>query len=406
MEHNVSSLPIISIVMPVFNREKYIAETIESILNQTYTDFELIIVNDGSTDKTREIIESFNDPRIILIEHGETKGVAAARNTGYSVSRGNFIAISDSDDINLPQRLEKQLTFLYTHEDIDVVSCWVKEFDEHNNSTELTMDINSHSIRSQMIFNPGVPAFMMFRKEKIGSLNCLYHDETYKAAVDYQWYASLPNSIKISCVPEVLYLYRRHYDQISTSGYSNQQYYANIIRKKELAKIGIEPTEHEFTIHYNVSLRKFGYCLIHLQDTLRWFEKLKQQNNLIKYYSTKEFNEMLNRISEKLFAMSKEIEVIKNKNRDIFIWGTGNQGLQDLELLKKYNVEIKGFIDSNSLKWNDEFEGFKIFSPEILNGKTNIFVLVSSMYWKDIYNQLNEFGLSERNDYTTFSRRL
>lgn len=107
-------MPLLSVVMPVFNQEKYVASAIQSILNQTFTDFEFLIVDDGSTDKTVKIIQGFNDNRICLIQ-SEHKGFLSALELGVNSSKGKWVARMDSDDISHPERLEKQLEFLNNH---------------------------------------------------------------------------------------------------------------------------------------------------------------------------------------------------------------------------------------------------------------------------------------------------
>lgn len=106
--------------MSVYNGEKYLREAIESILNQTYTDFELIIIDDGSTDKSADIIKSYNHPRIVLIQQ-KNKGLAAALNTGIKTARGKYIARMDADDISMPDRLEIQTSFLEEHSECVVL---------------------------------------------------------------------------------------------------------------------------------------------------------------------------------------------------------------------------------------------------------------------------------------------
>jgi len=101
--------PIVSVIIPTYNRAHVLARAIQSVLNQTYQDFEIIVVDDGSTDNTEEVIKSFNDPRIRYIRHEENKGAAAARNTGIKAAKGEFIAFQDSDDEWLPKKLEKQM---------------------------------------------------------------------------------------------------------------------------------------------------------------------------------------------------------------------------------------------------------------------------------------------------------
>lgn len=104
-------MPKLTVLMPVYNAAAFIGEAIDSVLNQTFRDFELLIVNDGSTDQTKEIIESYADNRICLVNQ-ENKGIAKALNTGLQLAKGELIARFDADDICLPERLEKQLGFM------------------------------------------------------------------------------------------------------------------------------------------------------------------------------------------------------------------------------------------------------------------------------------------------------
>jgi glycosyltransferase involved in cell wall biosynthesis len=112
--------------MPVFNGEKYIGESIDSILAQTYKHFELIIVNDGSTDGTLQIIKKYTDARIKLINHSENLGLAVARNKGFEVSRGKYITILDSDDIAIPIRIEEQVNFMESNLEFGLIGSQVQ----------------------------------------------------------------------------------------------------------------------------------------------------------------------------------------------------------------------------------------------------------------------------------------
>ena len=106
------SVPGVSVVMPAYNAAKYIKEAIDSILAQTYRDFEFIIVNDGSTDNTKEIILSYSDPRIVYIENEQNSGICVTLNKGLDAAKGRYIVRMDSDDIALPQRLEVQVRYM------------------------------------------------------------------------------------------------------------------------------------------------------------------------------------------------------------------------------------------------------------------------------------------------------
>jgi glycosyltransferase involved in cell wall biosynthesis len=115
--------PLISIIMPVFNGEKYLHKAIKSILSQTLDDFEFLIINDGSTDNTRNIIESYKDERIRLIDNEINLGLASSLNRGISLSRGVYIARMDADDVSFPERFKRQVEHLQAHPEIDLLGC-------------------------------------------------------------------------------------------------------------------------------------------------------------------------------------------------------------------------------------------------------------------------------------------
>lgn len=119
--------PLISVLMPAYNAEKYIKEAIESILNQTFSNFEFIIIDDGSIDATEEIIKSFKDSRIVYIKNEKNLGLIKTLNKGISIARGEFIARMDSDDISMPQRFELQLDVFKKYKGVDIVNVALKK---------------------------------------------------------------------------------------------------------------------------------------------------------------------------------------------------------------------------------------------------------------------------------------
>lgn len=121
----MAELPSVSVVMPVFNAERFVGEAIRSILEQTFRDFELIIIDDGSTDGSEAAIRTFTDPRI-RYHHQTNQGIARALNTGISMARAPLIARQDADDISLPRRLERQVAFMAEHPDIGLLGTWAE----------------------------------------------------------------------------------------------------------------------------------------------------------------------------------------------------------------------------------------------------------------------------------------
>ena len=123
-------MPKVSVLMPAYNSEAFVAEAIESILNQTYTDFEFIIINDGSTDKTAEIIDEYakNDSRIKFINNHKNQGLIAVLNQGLDLCTGEYVARMDSDDISMPQRFEKQVQYMDEHQEVGILGTWIDFF--------------------------------------------------------------------------------------------------------------------------------------------------------------------------------------------------------------------------------------------------------------------------------------
>ena len=120
--------PKVTVLMPVYNGEKYLKEAITSILLQTFDDFEFLIINDGSSDASVDIIQSFRDPRIRLVHNDTNIGLIATLNKGLKLAHGKYVARMDQDDISLPRRLEKQTYFMDNNPDVGVCGTWIKLF--------------------------------------------------------------------------------------------------------------------------------------------------------------------------------------------------------------------------------------------------------------------------------------
>lgn len=117
----IEKSPTVSVIIPTYNRAHLVGRSIQSVLNQTYQDFEIIVVDDASTDNTEEVVKSFNDPRICYIRHKQNHGGSAARNTGIRTARGEYIAFLDSDDEWLPNKVAEQMRVFYGNQDCGAV---------------------------------------------------------------------------------------------------------------------------------------------------------------------------------------------------------------------------------------------------------------------------------------------
>ena len=243
----------ISVVMPVYNREQYLKESIESILNQTFTDFEFIIVDDQSTDSSWQIIQEYanKDSRIVAVKNTGKKGCFPARNCGNGLAKGKYIAVMDSDDIALPHRLQTQFDFMEQNPEIDVCGSWAKTFGDKN---ELIKPWQMHEkIRdANFFFCAMVHPSIMFRN-KYG----IVYSEEGLSAQDYELYCRKINELKFANIPKVLLLYRAHETQIGIANKTEQNNNANIIKLRNLETIGITLSEEEKQIYLEIVNKSF-----------------------------------------------------------------------------------------------------------------------------------------------------
>lgn len=211
-----NSSPLVSAVIATWNYERYIEECVSSLLRQTLEDFELIVVDDGSTDATAEIVARFQDPRI-RYEPRSHQGVASAVNHGLDLARGRYVARMDADDVAHPERFARQVAFLEAHEDVGIVGSNYMGIDANGrgNGAWSNYEENDLQIRWSLIFsNPFAQPTVMLRRavlEKHG----LRYDETFRAAIDQELWTRLLAVTKAANLPQYLLAYRRHAAQIT-----------------------------------------------------------------------------------------------------------------------------------------------------------------------------------------------
>lgn len=205
---SIKDMPKISVVMSVYNGESYLKEAIESILNQTLADFEFIIVNDGSVDGSLEMLQSYQDERIKLINNGENIGLTKSLNKALKQARGEYIARQDADDISLPNRLKEQLQYLQEHPEIALLGTGAYIIEESGNILRRGVPLAEPSKENLVKDNPFVHGSVMFRKkiiEEVGAYN-----EFYRYSQDYELWLRIAVHHKAANLTHPLYKARRH----------------------------------------------------------------------------------------------------------------------------------------------------------------------------------------------------
>ncbi len=208
--------PRVSILMPVYNAAPYVKDAVDSILNQSFRDFELIILDDASTDESATVLDSFEDSRIVRYTSGKNVGLANILNVGIDMARGEYIARMDADDISLPTRLQTEVEYLDSHPKIDLVSCGMQQF----GLADRTMSYKESFwlvCYNAFFFSPILHASSMWRKNSFEAKNLRYKQERVPSE-DYDlWVQALCEGLKLINIPEVLYRYRIHGKQNTTN---------------------------------------------------------------------------------------------------------------------------------------------------------------------------------------------
>lgn len=307
----------LSVILPVYNDEKYIFEAIESIVNQTYKEFELLCIYDnGSKDKSRDIIRkiSLKDSRVKYIDLKEKRGLVTALNYGISISNGKYIARMDADDIADKKRFEKQMNYLTSHKEVDILGTYVKtigdvergkEFNDWVNRTWTKDNAKKGMIEKCILIHPSV----MMKKSVLIKLNG--YREKYDKMEDCDlWLRAINAGFNISTLGEELLSFRVHEESKSTG-------------------------------------------------------ELKDSRILTEQ-----------RVNMKLEHYEKEI-VKDSKDKEIYIWGCGEGGKVTFEVLREKGIEIKGFIDSFKKGY---FENKIIYDKsELIDSNKESFIYIATL---------------------------
>jgi glycosyltransferase involved in cell wall biosynthesis len=285
--------PKVSVIMAVYNGEKYLSEAVESILGQTFGNFEFIIINDGSTDRSPNIIEGYwiRDKRIIVISQ-ENTGLAAALNRGLVVAKGKYIARMDADDISLPQRFEKQIAFMEKHEEIGLCGTWIENFGA-NGSTSVRLPTDPEIIRCTLLFgfciaHPSV----MIRKDVLDAHSLAYNSE-YRYGQDYDFWERFSRCSKLANIPEVLLRHRHHLERATTLNWVEQAQAGIDIRRRQIEALGLNPSHDDIVLHQRLGMRGHEVSREYVSRVERWLLILKNANRAARAYSEKAFSRVL-----------------------------------------------------------------------------------------------------------------
>lgn len=272
----------ITILMPVYNGKPFLKETIDSVLAQSYSDFILLIINDGSTDSSAEIIHSYSDKRIVYYENEKNLGLVATLNKGIEIVDTEFLARMDADDLWHPAKLEKQIQLLDSRSDVGLCGTTIRKFGAFEG--DFTFPVDNEALKVGFLFyccmsHPSVIFRMSFLKK-----SGLRYKADYFPAEDYKMWTDCLEKTQIYNIPEVLVYYRQHNNQITQDSNTLQLEKTNKVRLEVLTRISSKFTPEEKMFHLETFVKQRIKSVSDYKKCLAWKKTLELKNKDNAYY--------------------------------------------------------------------------------------------------------------------------
>lgn len=306
------NIPKVTVLMAVYNGEKYLKESINSILKQTFTDFEFLIINDASTDNSVEIIQSFEDVRIRLVHNERNLGLTKSLNKGLSLCQGKYIARMDIDDTCYPQRLEKQVIFMDTHPETGVCGSWVDFVADGKSMGVWKYETNHEDLKIQLLYRNCIAHPSAMLRRSVLNKHQLTYNENFYTTQDYELWARMSNYCQLANLPEPLLKYRRQNESVSIKKKHLQKKNTHQVRLLQLNQINIFPSLSEFITHLKLIYEHPVTNAHALKERYNWLRKLWQANIVAQKYDHAKFQVFLSE------QWNKSINSLPSLNVKIF----------------------------------------------------------------------------------------
>lgn len=270
---------MITVLMPLYNSESYVRQAVESILNQSYRNFELLIIDDGSTDAGPDIITAMRDERIVLLRNSSNMGVAATLNRGLEVARGRYIARMDADDISLPDRLERQVRFMDEHPDVGISGSWVRLFGGGELPYTCRVPGESSEIAAYILFeNPLWHMTVMLRRDAMNH-HALRYDPVFSRSEDYDLWIRAGHCFLLANLERVLVRVRRTKGSATRANWNEVTRQTEVLLGRQLSDFGMSITEEEVAFHHRIGrgYRMASRNQIKLAES--WLSRLLSENS-------------------------------------------------------------------------------------------------------------------------------
>ena len=279
--------PKVTVFVPVYNREAYIGAAIESILGQSFSHFEILLVDDGSTDRSVEVLRSYDDPRLRVVCHEHNLGIPQTRNHGLELAQGEYIALLDSDDIAQPDRLQYQVAFLDRHPDIVQVGGWVRRVDT---TGRLLKQVKQQptapdDIRAQLLFRCSLSNTTIMGRTAV--LRAYGYRNSFPRCQDYDLHVRLAKRHKMANIPHILTHARVHPAQMTVQTPQLGDAKKEEIIRRQLTDLGVSCCQEDLHAHLTLSrMRKFRVIpdQTYLDWADAWLQGLVEANATTRCY--------------------------------------------------------------------------------------------------------------------------
>ena len=288
----IDGQPLVTVFMAVYNGEKYIKEAIESILGQTFADFELLIVNDGSTDGSMAVIADIKDSRIRVLHNERNMGIFLTRNKGIAEARGKYFATLDCDDVALVDRLEKQVDFMRRYPDCAVCGSMAFMIDGASQVTgRFEPPAGMEELPSYLFFaNCFINSTTLIRADVLKSLR---YRNGFEPAEDYDLFCRLAESHPVANIGYPLVRYRVHGGNVTESKAAQKMKGEKTVIAYNLRRIGLDATEDQVALHHLFISKKFREAGVTLEQVERHLSVLKSANGTKGLYPPRLFDKVL-----------------------------------------------------------------------------------------------------------------
>jgi glycosyltransferase involved in cell wall biosynthesis len=324
-------LPLLTVLMPNYNNGPFLKEAIDSILDQTYTDFIFIIIDDGSTDNSVELIKSYRDSRIKFIQKEKNSGIVDALNRGLEQVETKYIVRMDADDRSVPERLQILVDFMEKNPEVDICGSQMQFFGNAHNITNYYTDKNK--LKAQLIYNSPVSHPTVIIRTQVLRAHSIFYRSVHPYMEDYDLFFRLKNVATFANIDKALYHYRLLTHNSTVKNYQTKLDRCRNFFKDVFAELDIEPNQKNMELHV-----EFFIHLSILSDAAEyrnWMNYLILQNKKKKIYPQKELEAILEEKWEQLFFKIVPLRVSKTVH---YFYLTKKIKLNQLSYLLKFKV--------------------------------------------------------------------